>query len=155
MNPIYLGNRLVAIKPGWSGTGLAMSEEVQVEIIDGGGVIPLGPEITRLNPTAAPVGTEVTITGLNFGANRGSSTVTFNGTPVTVYLSWSDTSIEVEVPTGAATGNVVVTVSGKPPSNGYRFMVTHVPPSCRIWATPPHIRTGGTSRLEGKNRGRC
>ena len=131
---IYLGNRLVAIEPGWSGTGLAMSDQVQVEIIDDDGVTvtPLCPEIVRLNPTAAPVGTEVTITGLNFGANRDSSTVTFDGTAVTTYISWSDTRIVVEVPAGATTGEVVVTVPGKPDCNGMTYTVADT----AIWAVP-------------------
>src|SRR5438445_26476 len=38
------------------------------------------PGITSLAPTSGPVGTSVTITGANFGATQGTSTVTFNGT---------------------------------------------------------------------------
>ena len=131
---IYLGNRLVAIEPGWSGTGLAMSDQVQVEIIDDDGVTvtPLCPDIVRLNPTAAPVGTEVTITGLNFGANRDSSTVTFDGTAVTTYISWSDTEIVVEVPSGATTGDVEVTVDGNPGCNAVNYTVAPT----AIWAVP-------------------
>ena len=63
----------------------------------------------------------VTITGTNFGASQGTSTVTFNGTAATP-TSWSATSIVVPVPAGATTGNVVVTVSGLA-SNPVSFMV--------------------------------
>ena len=80
------------------------------------------PNITNLNPTSGPVGTPVTIAGANFGATRGTSTVTFSGTAATP-SSWSATSIVAPVPSGATTGNVVVTVGGVA-SNGVPFTVT-------------------------------
>ena len=80
------------------------------------------PSITSLNPASGAVGTSVTITGANFGATQGSSTVKFNGTAGTP-SSWSATSIVVPVPAGASTGNVVVTVGGVA-SNGVNFTVT-------------------------------
>ena len=69
------------------------------------------PNIVSLGPASGPVGTSVTITGTNFGTTQGTSTVTFNGTAATP-TSWSATSIVVPVPSGATTGNVVVTVGG-------------------------------------------
>jgi len=80
------------------------------------------PNISSLNVTSGPVGTSVTITGTNFGATQGSSTVTFNGTAGTP-TSWSGTVIVVPVPSGATTGNVVVTAGGVA-SNGVAFTVT-------------------------------
>src|SRR5437867_4644857 len=50
------------------------------------------PSITSRAPASGPVGTSVTITGTNFGAAQGTSTVTFNGTTATP-TSWSGTSI--------------------------------------------------------------
>jgi hypothetical protein len=88
---------------------------------------PSGPSISSLNPTSGLVGTSVTITGANFGATQGTSTVTFNGTLATP-TSWNATSIVVPVPTGATSGNVVVTVGGTA-SNGVTFTVTLPPPS--------------------------
>ena len=79
------------------------------------------PSITSLNPTSGLVGASVTITGANFGATQGTSTVQFNGTAATP-TSWSATSIVAPVPTGATTGNVVVTVGGVA-SNGVSFTV--------------------------------
>ena len=81
-----------------------------------------GPTITSLSRTAGPVGTPLTISGTNFGATQGMSTVTFNGTAATP-TSWRTTSIAVPVPSGATTGPVVVTVSGEA-SNGVSFTVT-------------------------------
>jgi hypothetical protein len=80
------------------------------------------PSITNLSPTSGPVGTSVTITGTNFGATQGTSTVTFNGTAASP-TSWGGTSIAVPVPSGATTGPVVVTVAGQA-SNGVNFTVT-------------------------------
>jgi len=79
------------------------------------------PSIAALAPTGAPVGTSVTISGSGFGATQGSSTVTFNGVAGTP-TSWSDTSVTIPVPEGAATGLVVVTVGGSA-SGGVMFAV--------------------------------
>ena len=83
--------------------------------------------ITSLNPSSGAVGTQVTITGANFGATQGTSTVTFNGVAATA-TSWSATSITVTVPSGAATGSVVVNVGGDP-SNGVMYTVTTAAPT--------------------------
>src|SRR6266699_3611919 len=79
------------------------------------------PSITSLSPTSGAVGVSVTISGSNFGSTQGTSTVKFNGTAATA-TSWSATRIIATVPTGATTGNVVVTVSNKT-SNGVSFTV--------------------------------
>jgi hypothetical protein len=84
------------------------------------------PTIATVSPTSGPVGTVVTISGTNFGASQGTSTVTFNGTAASP-TSWSSTSIAVPVPAGATTGNVVVTVGGVT-SNGQAFTVSTPPP---------------------------
>ena len=80
------------------------------------------PSITDLSPSSGPIGTSISVAGTNFGATQGSSTVTFNGTLATP-TSWSATSIEVPVPSGATTGPVVVTVDGQN-SNGVTFTVS-------------------------------
>ncbi len=81
------------------------------------------PTISSLSPTSGLVGTSVAITGANFGATQGmTSTVKFNGTTATTITGWSATSITAQVPAGATTGNVVVTVGGTA-SNGVMFTV--------------------------------
>jgi glucose/arabinose dehydrogenase/PKD repeat protein len=85
-------------------------------------VTPSPPTITSVNPTSGAVATPVTIAGTNFGATKGASTVTFNGTLATP-TSWSATSVVVPVPAGATTGPVVVTVNGAA-SNSVTFTVT-------------------------------
>ena len=107
------------------------------------------PSITSLSPTSGTVGTSVTITGTNFGTSQGTSTVKFNGTTATP-SSWSSTSIKAPVPTGATTGNVVVTVSGVA-SNGVSFTVTPTP---SITTLSPTSGTVGTSvTITGTNFG--
>ncbi len=90
----------------------------------GSSVLPPAPSITGLNLTSGVVGTSITISGANFGATQGSSTVTFNGIAAAV-TSWSATSIVVMVPSGATSGDVVVTVAGVA-SNGILFTVSGI-----------------------------
>ncbi len=80
------------------------------------------PVINAISPTAGTAGTTVTITGTGFRDSQGASTVTFNSTSAGAASSWSATSITVQVPTGATTGNVIVTVGGVA-SNGKTFSV--------------------------------
>jgi hypothetical protein len=80
------------------------------------------PRLTLLMPSSGPIGTVVTITGINFGTTQGTSRVTFNGTAA-IPTNWGATSLVVPVPSGATTGNVVVTVEGRA-SNGLLFTVT-------------------------------
>jgi YD repeat-containing protein len=77
------------------------------------------PILSSLAPASAHIGDAVTISGANFLATQGGSTVKFNGTTATP-TSWSDTAIVAPVPSGTTTGNVVVTVSSQP-SNGLAF----------------------------------
>ena len=111
-----------------------------------------GPGLSTLSLTQGPVGASITITGSNFGLTQaqGSSTISFNGTPVTTVTSWSDTSIDTSVPAGATTGNVVVTVGGIP-SNGLPFTVTPPP---NITGVSPNAGPIGTSvNVTGTNFG--
>lgn len=78
-----------------------------------------GPTITGLSPVAAPVGTTVTVSGLNFGT---SGALTFNGIQANP-TSWGIDAIVTPVPAGATTGPVIVT-SGGASSNAYTFTVT-------------------------------
>ena len=80
------------------------------------------PIITSLTPTSGTAGTSITISGAGFGPTQGTSIVAFNGAAATP-TNWSPTSIAAPVPSGATTGNVVVTVGGIP-SNGVNFTVT-------------------------------
>jgi hypothetical protein len=110
-----------------------------------GGPVSPAPNITTLTPATGAVGTAVTIAGSNFGATKGTSTVTFNGT-VSTPSSWSATSIVVPVPAGATTGNVVVTVGGVA-SNAKTFTVTTPQPPAVGISLVQHVErdAGSTS----------
>ncbi len=90
------------------------------------------PAITSLTPNNGTVGSTVTITGISFGASKGTGSVTFNGTAATDITSWSDTEIVCTVPAGATTGNIVVTNDYGYASAGSAFTVDAP-------ATPPAI----------------
>jgi IPT/TIG domain-containing protein len=90
----------------------------------GAGGSSVGPGISSLSPSSGPVGTSVTITGTNFGATQGTSTLSFNGTAA-IPTNWSATSIVAPVPNGATTGNVTAVVGGLA-SNGVSFSVSQI-----------------------------
>lgn len=71
-------------------------------------VVLSSPKITSLSPREGAVGTNVTITGDNFGGAKGK--VYFSETEANVG-TWSDTSITATVPTYAASGKVKITTS--------------------------------------------
>src|SRR5215469_8583549 len=77
--------------------------------------------ITSLNPTSAEPGASITITGTNFGT--GQPGITFNGLAASSLSNWTNTSVNVIVPNGATSGNVVLTPYGGSPSNGVAFTV--------------------------------
>jgi hypothetical protein len=99
------------------------------------------PVINTLEPGEGVIGTVVTLSGANFGATQGASTVTFNGTAATP-TSWSNTSITVAVPSGATSGNIVVTVASAP-SNPVGFIVSSTGPN--IQSVSPSAAPLGTA----------
>jgi len=81
------------------------------------------PTITGLNPGSAPFGSDVTITGTNFGASLGLDfAVTFAGVAAAATRS-SDTQAIARVPVGPS-GNVVVIVDGVPSTSVAPFATT-------------------------------
>ena len=84
------------------------------------------PSIVSLAPNTGAIGSVITISGANFGPTQGNGSVKFGATTAAV-SSWSPTTIVVTVPTGATTGNVVVTAAGGVASNGVTFTVTPAP----------------------------
>ena len=108
------------------------------------------PAITFVSPSSGTVGTAVTITGNNFGATQGTSTVAFNGTAATTITSWTATTIVLPVPAGVTTGNIVVTVGGVA-SNGSSFTVLATPAITSL--SPTSGGVGATVTITGTNFG--
>jgi hypothetical protein len=69
----------------------------------------LAPTIADFSPRIGSVGTYITITGTNFSPVLAYNVVKFNGAIATV-LGTSSTHINLQVPAGASTGQVSVTV---------------------------------------------
>ncbi len=85
------------------------------------------PVIAGVSATTASVGSQVAISGSNFGASQGSGVVLLNGALVTIN-SWSTTSITITIPSGATSGPLIVSVApGMDDSNSVKFTVTSAP----------------------------
>ena len=67
------------------------------------------PLLSNVSPSQAPAGTNITISGSNFGVQDGNSRVAFGSTTATI-VSWSNTSIVVTVPSGLALGPTQINV---------------------------------------------
>jgi hypothetical protein len=109
-----------------------------------------GPVITSVSPMGGPVGTSVTIRGMRFGdENQPTRGVTFNGIPA-IPTSWTVTQIVATVPSGATSGDVIVTAFGLI-SNGVPFTVG--PADSAEWLTLPngvieHAKWLSSSRIQ-------
>lgn len=82
------------------------------------------PAITALSPTSGGAGTQVTITGNNFGVVQSNSFVSYAGVTVTPN-SWSNTQITLLIPENAPNnGNFVVVVNGVYSNTSVPFSLT-------------------------------
>jgi len=103
----------------------------EIPIVLSGPVGPGQPYISAFEPTEASVGDLITITGINFGMEKGNNQVYFTLTAASAtrtetiedsyiaasssdydYISWTDNEIKVRVPDGASSGKVWVSASG-------------------------------------------
>ena len=81
------------------------------------------PTVASVVPSSGVVGTQVTITGTNFGATQGTSAVTFNGVPVTSFTNWSTTSIPLPPYRQARQQALSLVTVGSVASKSYNFTV--------------------------------
>lgn len=86
------------------------------------------PSVTSLSPSSGPTGSRVTITGTNFGSEKGSSKVTLDGKTAQT-TDWNCTSITALIPPGAKTGKVVVTLAVKGAPKGKDSLASTATPS--------------------------
>src|SRR5713101_3923247 len=107
------------------------------------------PNISALSPNSGAVGASITITGSGFGSTQGTNTVKFNGSTAGV-ASWSATSIVAPVPSGATTGNVVITVNSVA-TNGVSFTVVPAPSISGL--APNSGAVGASVTISGSNFG--
>jgi len=95
--------------------GLALSSDVNTSLatakFDNVSIsTPGAPAISALSSTTASAGSAVVISGSGFGATQGNSAVMLNGTAAPI-TSWSDSSINITIPSGATSGPLAVLVA--------------------------------------------
>ena len=95
--------------------------------------------ISTVTPTVGVLGTQVTISGSDFGAEQGMGQV-WLGTRNGVVISWSDTQIVAEVATGSISGNAQVLQNGVM-SSAIQFTVD----TLYITSISPNSGVAGTS----------
>jgi hypothetical protein len=127
---------------------------MQLVPLSGVGISNPAPYVASLNSTYGSPYSVVILSGYNFGAVQGSSTVTFNGI-ATPHYYWSNTKIYVTVPPKATTGNIVVAVDGKS-SNPSAFTVLPQPVVTGIFPTSgpvgSFVTISGTNLLDYGNK---
>jgi len=137
------GMLYVVTKNGRS-KGHLFTNRQHIPVVMEGPARPGLPYVDEITPTNGTVGTLITITGMNFGIERGSSKVYFTPVPITDgvrqaeesrdlllspeecdydYEHWADTEIRVYIPDGASSGNVSV-FTDKGQSNFLYFEVS-------------------------------
>src|SRR2546427_6277755 len=100
------------------------------------------PTITSFTPTSGPVGTLVTISGMNF---TGATAVTFNGVKGDPFTVTSATAIQDTVPAGATTGPLSVTTAGGTATSTSSFTVVDTtPPTVSMTAPAAGSTVAGT-----------
>jgi endoglucanase len=111
------------------------------------------PAISGVNPSSGAVGSSVTVSGSNFGASQGTSTLRFGNTNAAV-TSWSASQIVATVPNvGAGAQAVTVTVNGVA-SNAASFTVaTQQQPPAITSLNPTSGPAGSSVTITGSNFG--
>jgi RHS repeat-associated protein len=102
--------------------------------------------ISTVSPNTGPVGTQVTISGVAFGATQGTSALTFNGQPAASIVSWSATQIVATVPVTATSGPVIVRVNNANSDANHEFAV---PPPQVFGLSPQGGIVGTTVTING------
>jgi RHS repeat-associated protein len=111
------------------------------------------PVISSISPTAATLGSQITITGTNFGDAQDTVEVQFNASvypaPAATIVSRSETTITVVIPPSSVTGNLQVSVNGIGDSTAFTVI-----PTPAISQLLPNSGVGGTSvAIYGTNFG--
>ncbi len=106
--------------------------------------------IFQFTPSSGPVGTPVTIYGTGFSATPASNVLKFNGTTTPV-LTASTTVLTANVPAGATTGTISVTVAGTTATSAATFTVgTGGAPTLSSFS-PAVANYGATVTITGTN----
>ncbi|MDI6731199.1 MAG: Calx-beta domain-containing protein [Candidatus Margulisbacteria bacterium] len=164
-NIYYWSDTLIQVGvPKSIGTTYAVAGTTNVRVTVSGNTdtdsFTIKPRVYSVDPVSGPVGTKVTIVGAGLHGTAASNSVSFNGTSsnaATVARGTSVDTIEVYVPSGATTGQLLVTVNSQTSNTNYSwspyaqitFTVTSsdtTPPT--ISSTSPINGTTGVSTTE-------
>jgi len=155
--------------------GLLFTNKRQIPVVLSGPGKPGQPYISALDPETGSVGTLLTISGMNFGLQRGGSQVQFtwiSGDPAQGFAEaedaslipavdydldyelWNDREIQVWVPDGASSGQMMV-VTDKGKSNAVFVEIesaagTKLFPEKRTYSVQYSLEVGSVSE-EGEN----
>jgi hypothetical protein len=106
----------------------------------------LNPYVEGLSPQPAFLGTELVVTGLNFGTTQGESKVWIGAVNCSAAVTgWSETEISLTLPEDVAAGNLWVTVDGHE-SNRVLFE----PRVEILGAVPESVQSGEVVTLQGR-----
>lgn len=111
---------------------------------------PVTPVLGSVTPTKGGIGGLVTIRGEQFGEDSLQAVVGFPGAAAARIISYSDSLIQVEVPEGATTGKISVTVKGQRANSSEDFLV--LPGRWRVLSNSPQggePRSGGSAFSAG------
>ena len=124
-----------------TGAGTSGGKRIVVESV--------APQITSVSPRTVLYSQDVTVTGINFGSSRGSSTVRIGSVviPSSRLDSWSNTIIKFRVPTNMRSGNVTVRTS-KGTSNA--ILLEIISPYLAS-VSPSRVKLGDRLTLIGAN----
>jgi uncharacterized repeat protein (TIGR01451 family) len=115
----------------------------------------IAPTISGFSPAFGPVGTAVTITGVNLNAS--TPTVKFNGVAAST-LSVTPTQVIAVVPVGATSGRISLTTSDGSDITGTAFFLpatlagfsqTNSPPGSRVSITGQNLTGANAVRFNG------
>ena len=109
----------VQVCPRADQRGVGSAGNCSIGAVEGGSVTP-APIITTFTPNRGPVGTVVTITGVNLS---GATKVIVHGVTATITKDIA-TKIKIMVPAGATTGKIKVVTPGGTVKTGTFFTVT-------------------------------
>jgi YVTN family beta-propeller protein len=138
--------------PGPRSVNVTTDSETPTPLADGF-TVATPPGIIGVSPGEGLTGSEVTVTGSDFGSSQGTSTITFNGIPAIVTSDhWADGVITTTVPFGATTGPVVVNTAGGASNDDQVFTVDVVLPTITS-LSPTSATTGTTVYINGSNFG--
>ncbi|MFQ5637076.1 MAG: DNRLRE domain-containing protein [bacterium] len=104
------------------------------------------PVISGFTPVNGNIGTEITLVGSHF---TGATSVTFNGTPATVFAVDSDLQVRATVPAGASSGKIAVTTNDSTGTSRSDFIVL-APPGIASF-TPTSGAPGTVVTVSGNN----